>query len=248
MAAATQSDKVSGRPDRLSRITRPPFAPPVPIRRWPPHVNVLFGFVPEADFEQAAPTVTEALSAVAPFTAELRGARWFRHRLYATVWLDPAAASPAPSARLYGELVERFPRCHNRAHGFTPHVRRAGPGSHAGWPPTVRPAGQPLGAGPGVGPAVPPARRADAATGHVRAGHRRAGPGLSSERGCTWRQLPPVFGPAGPPSTGDSPSGAGTGSGPGCTASSSTSSALGRAGLVAVRSRLRQRPGGKGGH
>ncbi|MFF8842372.1 poly(A) polymerase [Streptomyces sp. NPDC015127] len=95
------------------------------IRRWPPHVNVLFGFLPESDFERAAPLLTAAAAEVAPFTARLEGVHWFGHREDATVWLDPAADDEEPWARLYEALVERFPLCagrQGRAQGFTPHL------------------------------------------------------------------------------------------------------------------------------
>jgi endonuclease/exonuclease/phosphatase family metal-dependent hydrolase/uncharacterized protein (UPF0248 family) len=90
------------------------------IHRWPPHVNVLFGFVPEHAFEQAASILATATTA--PFDARLDGVHWFGHRDDATVWLDPAAAGEEPWAELHRTLLRHFPHCHGRHAGFTPHL------------------------------------------------------------------------------------------------------------------------------
>ncbi len=90
------------------------------VHRWPPHVNVLFGFVPEHAFEQAAGVL--AATPTAAFDVRLEGVHWFGHREGATVWLDPAAAGEEPWAELHRALVSRFPRCRGRRDGFTPHL------------------------------------------------------------------------------------------------------------------------------
>ena len=92
------------------------------IHRWPPHVNVLFGFVPESYFERAAPLLAAATADAPVFTARLDGVRTFRHRAYSTVWLDPTAAGRAPWADLHHLLQQRFPRCRGPAKNFVPHL------------------------------------------------------------------------------------------------------------------------------
>lgn len=91
--------------------------------RWPPHVNVLFGFVPEYEFERAAPLLAEAAAQVAPFAVRLEGVETFGHRTDATVWLDPAAGGADQWVALYDEFQRRFPANRGRGdEGYTPHL------------------------------------------------------------------------------------------------------------------------------
>ncbi len=92
------------------------------VDRWPPHVNVLFGFVPESALDAALPLVATAARETGAFRAVLAGARAFEHERDATVWLDPAAEDARPWARLREALARRFPKCSGRAEGYTPHL------------------------------------------------------------------------------------------------------------------------------
>ncbi|MFE6267437.1 poly(A) polymerase [Streptomyces goshikiensis] len=90
--------------------------------RWPAHVNLLFGFVPESSFGEAVPLLAEVAARTRAFTVRMAGVHDFGHREGATLWLDPAADGDGPWQELRRALVERFPGCRGRREEYTPHL------------------------------------------------------------------------------------------------------------------------------
>jgi poly(A) polymerase len=94
--------------------------------RWMPHITLLYGFVPDDRFDQAAAAIAEVVAGASPFTVSLDGLGLFEHRQGTTAWLRPSD-EPAGSLRaLQAALEEAFPRCDEQGKkspsGFTPHL------------------------------------------------------------------------------------------------------------------------------
>ncbi|MCO5169641.1 MAG: RNA repair domain-containing protein [Planctomycetes bacterium] len=89
------------------------------LGRWPPHVNLLFGFVPP-DHEARA-LVARATARHAPFRVALRRFDVLEHGRGATVHLVPEPDPPDAFARLWADVAARFPRCATRE-AFVPHL------------------------------------------------------------------------------------------------------------------------------
>jgi 2'-5' RNA ligase len=94
------------------------------VGRWPPHINLLYPFRSRAEFPSAAPRLSAACVAVAPFRTTLGEFRSFRHGSgRCTLWLSP---DPPGSLRdLQAALQAVFPDCDELTRfsgGFTPHL------------------------------------------------------------------------------------------------------------------------------
>ncbi len=89
-------------------------------RRWPPHVNLLYPFLPPEASWAALGRLQASLAAVAPFAARLGAVGWFAHRGGCfTVWLQPEPV--AAWVALYGALQAAFPGVGRRG-PFRPHL------------------------------------------------------------------------------------------------------------------------------
>ncbi|WP_433206634.1 RNA repair domain-containing protein [Dactylosporangium sp. CS-047395] len=89
-------------------------------RRWMPHINLLHGFVPEADFTAAAEVVAAVVAGTGPIHIRLAEVRRFEHRSSTTVWLEPQTSPPDALRVLQRALAARFPGC--TAGTYTPHL------------------------------------------------------------------------------------------------------------------------------
>lgn len=96
------------------------------VERWMPHINLLYGFVHEEHFPEAARTLASALRGLSPFVLTLGELRRFDHRASSTVWLHPVSEPEGALLSLQRTLEALFPQCHEQsrvsAQGFTPHL------------------------------------------------------------------------------------------------------------------------------
>jgi len=94
------------------------------VRRWMPHISLLYPFVPEESLAQAAALLGTACAAMVGFTVRLCEFGCFVHNeRTATLWLRPDP--PDPARRLHAELLGVLPWCDDTTRyegGFTPHL------------------------------------------------------------------------------------------------------------------------------
>ena len=96
------------------------------IDRWPPHVNILYPFVPEKRFEEAATCLAEALRAQPSFPVSLGNVNHFQHSKNSiTAWLKPREQSDAARWReVQAACLAAFPHCTEQTSRgeFVPHL------------------------------------------------------------------------------------------------------------------------------
>ena len=94
------------------------------VKRWMPHITLLYPFVPESAFGEAAESAAAVCKRHRPFRLTLARFRYFVHGARsATLWLDPRPL--APLTDLQAALQKTFPHCDDvaRLSGlFTPHL------------------------------------------------------------------------------------------------------------------------------
>jgi 2'-5' RNA ligase len=94
------------------------------IRRWMPHITLLYPFRPREELAWLAEQFSAVCGRLEPFRVELVEMRFFRHRRESySLWLSPEPKEVL--ARLQALLGNIVPDCddvtHNRD-GFTPHL------------------------------------------------------------------------------------------------------------------------------
>ena len=94
------------------------------VRRWMPHVTLLYPFLPLAEFVVVAPRLAQGCARIEPFELHLARFRLFEHgRGRFTMWLEPEPAQAL--VRLQDALWRVVPDCDDvrrLAGGFTPHL------------------------------------------------------------------------------------------------------------------------------
>jgi 2'-5' RNA ligase len=94
------------------------------VRRWMPHVTLLYPFRPREAFPEAERGFRTALRGIAPFELSLSRFQWFSHGASSyTLWLAPEPTPPLLD--LHRACLEAAPECDDTARhrqGFQPHL------------------------------------------------------------------------------------------------------------------------------
>ena len=94
------------------------------VRRWMPHITLVYPFRPRAEFDGVSEALSAACVDVAPFQIKLAEFRSFEHKGGGcTVWLSPEPIEDM--VKLQTSLWEAVPDCdevRKYSGGFTPHL------------------------------------------------------------------------------------------------------------------------------
>lgn len=94
------------------------------VRRWMPHVTLVYPFRPARELGATEPVLRRAVARVEPFALEIARFDSFRHGSGRhTLWLAPEPE--APVVELQARLTGAVPDCDHQqryAGGFTPHL------------------------------------------------------------------------------------------------------------------------------
>jgi 2'-5' RNA ligase len=94
------------------------------VKRWMPHVTLLYPFRPREMFDEAAAALQAAVANLSPFDVRLTEFRHFGHgRGSYTIWLAPEPVDAL--TRLQSALQAAIPDCDEASRhgeGFTPHL------------------------------------------------------------------------------------------------------------------------------
>lgn len=95
-------------------------------KRWPPHINLLYPFLPEEDIAGYIPAIMEELASISPFKATFGPDDFgnFCHSKSATIWISPPQKKKL--ADIEEALVRAVPQCNDLLEfsedGFVPHL------------------------------------------------------------------------------------------------------------------------------
>jgi 2'-5' RNA ligase len=108
--------------------------------RWQPHINLLYPFIPRAQFDRNIAAIQQSLARVQPFTVYLNKFDYFKHGKSATLYLVPEftpteaksnnsseiTPSSSPLQDLQQLVEQSFPMCNDTSNisekGFIPHL------------------------------------------------------------------------------------------------------------------------------
>lgn len=97
--------------------------------RWMPHINLVYGFVPETHFEAAAALVAGVVRDQPVIRVRFATLRRFDHRGSTTVWVEPECEPADALVVMQRRLAARFPGCVEQggrsASGYNPHLTLA---------------------------------------------------------------------------------------------------------------------------
>ncbi len=92
--------------------------------RWMPHINLLYGFIPQPYFAEATVVLQNVFADFEPFELTLEAFDSFEHADSTTIWLRPDAQSTRKLRDIQRVCRELFPNCdeQNRHGEWNPHL------------------------------------------------------------------------------------------------------------------------------